>query len=58
MTKIKLVLAAAMFAALPINALLACECGGKEKCTNCCGEGKCKECTKDCCKPKQETKRS
>ena len=26
-----------------------CKCGGKEKCTKCCGD-KCKDCDKDCCK--------
>jgi len=50
MKTIKFVLAAVILA-LPISAAQACSCGGKEKCTSCCGD-KCKDCEKDCCKKK------
>ncbi|MBX7210000.1 MAG: hypothetical protein K1X78_16905 [Verrucomicrobiaceae bacterium] len=36
------------FLAMPVSSQ-ACGCGGKEKCTKCCG-AKCADCTKDCCK--------
>ena len=50
MKTLKFIIAAVLLA-LPVMSAQACTCGGKEKCTACCGD-KCKDCEKDCCKKK------